>query len=80
LDNGAANRQAHAHAVLLGCEEGFEDRVRIFQSYPGVPYFHEDGIVRFLSGANEQSFGVIGHRIHGLDPVQEQVEYQLLQF
>ena len=73
LDNRAANRQPHAHAVLLGGEESVEDCVRIFQSHSGILYLHQDLIVTLPFGTNEDPLRVIGRCIHRFDPIQQQV-------
>src|ERR1700690_1253894 len=38
LDDGAANREAHAHSVLLRCKEGLEGSFGMLESGSAIPY------------------------------------------
>ncbi len=75
----AADRQTHAHAILFGRDEGFEDFVRILQADAAIPNLDEDGFQTVAFRADEEYFGTVKDRIHRLEPVEQQVEYQLLQ-
>src|ERR1035438_6108799 len=52
-ESDRTNRQPHSHAVLLRCEECVEDCLRIFQSYPGILYLDQNGIVTLPLGTNQ---------------------------
>ena len=79
IDDGAANRQPHAHSVFFRRKESFEDSVWILQAGAGIPHLDQDGFRAGLFRTNEEFPGTVHDRVHGLDRVEKQVENQLLQ-
>src|ERR1035438_6327640 len=79
LDDGAANRQAHAHSVLFRCKEGFEGSFRILESGSVIPYLNDSGIGALPCRPDKDCLGVVRYLIHCLDSIEDQVENYLLQ-
>jgi len=79
IDDGTANGQPHAHTVFFRRKESFEDSLWILQASAGIPHLDQDRFRAGLFGTNEEFFGTVHNRVHGLYPVEKQVENQLLQ-
>jgi hypothetical protein len=79
IDDGAANRQPHAHAGFLGGEESFKNLFRILHPYAAIPYFDQNGFWTVSFRTDEECPGTINDRVHRLGPIQKQVEKKLLQ-
>src|SRR4051812_8321197 len=79
LDDRAADRQTHTHAVWFGGEHGLEDPLDIFlaDSSSGVLDRDRDRAVTKL-GAYAQKPALCGD-CHRLDRVRDQIQQQLLQ-
>src|SRR5262245_28879210 len=77
LDNGAADRQADAHAVALVGDEGLEELRHQFRRDPGAGVGHADGdhIVIAGHGGNDEFASL--RRCHGLDGIAQQVQQNL---
>src|SRR6516164_8512347 len=78
LDNGAADRQADAHAVALVGDKGLEELRHQFlrDSRAGVGHADGDHVVVTDSGGNDELASL--RRFHGLDGVAQQVQQNLL--
>jgi hypothetical protein len=79
LDDGTTNRQPHTHSIFFGREESLEDFLGIVHTHPAILYFDQSGFLTLPFRSDEKPLRTIEDRIHRLDPVQEQVEYELLQ-
>src|ERR1700730_5574881 len=78
LYNGAGDRQAHAHAVALGGDEGLKQLRRHFRCYPAAGVRHADGdhvVVSLGRKYDELSFFRV---LHCLDGIAQQIEQDLL--
>ena len=62
IDDGAANRQSHAHAVFFRGEESFEDFVWILEAGATIPHLHQD---RFGLGRLEPMNSFLGRSTTG---------------
>jgi len=92
FDDGAADGEAHAHAALLGGEEGLEDGVEagdagavVFDGGEdvGAAAGHADGeAVRVDGERNAAGSGAVrvwvGELLHGLDAVGDEIHEYLL--
>ena len=81
LDNRAANREAHAHAVGLRRIEWFKETRQSFGAQPGAGISHPEAHrVRFrLADSDEhQLSGAVSTRTHCLDGVENEIEDDLL--
>jgi len=80
LNDRAANREAHPHAIGFGREQRIEYPIGVLRidSHPGIGYGHHDLIVLTGFGLHEQVARLLlrGHRVDG---VCDQVDEYLLQ-
>ena len=81
LDNRAADRQPHAHALRLGCIEGGEEMVETLRIQPRARISHCDQhALRFIfPRADQQLSRPLADSTHGFDGVDDQIENHLLQ-
>src|ERR1700678_3415448 len=63
FDNRTADRQAHAHSILLRSEEGFEDLVRVREPDAAIAYLDEYGFRAVPFRADMDFLGTIDDRI-----------------
>ena len=81
LDDGSANRQAHARTLGFGRKERMEDAVHVFRinSGPGV-FHHDQHAVGFADHRFQpQRPGAIGDCIHCFNSIRDQIGDNLLQ-
>ena len=81
LDNGAADRQADAHAVTFRCKESVKELVHALGVDPhaGIPNAHTDAIAVLPFCSDQQLPRPIVHVTHGVRGVAKQVEDDLLE-
>lgn len=80
LDDRAAYRQAHAHAIRLRCEEGVEQLTDVLRADAdaGIVDLNQYLIEIVLPRTDQKLAGSIVDRGHGLNSVYEQVQDHLL--
>ncbi len=81
FDNGTANRQPHAHAVLLSGKEGIEQSIHLLgpDAYPGVPDCHQNLVCSVGSRPDPELAGIRRNSRHRLDAVHNKVDEDLLE-
>jgi hypothetical protein len=79
LDDGAANRQSHPHSVVFRRKESVEDLFRIIETCAAILDFDQKGFRVPPFQTNEEFPGTVLDQFHCLDPIDKQVEKQLLQ-
>src|SRR6516162_5206917 len=80
LDDRAADREPHPHAVRFGGYERLEDRVRHLGGYPWPRIGHGDldGAVAFAAGLDDDQSPLGACRFHRVHCVPQQVQQHLL--
>src|SRR5215470_19902429 len=80
LNDRAANRQTHSHAVRFRREECVEDPCNILRRYAGPAVFNRRlYVARFQgSGLDPQESWSIGQVAHGIGSIGKEVQYDLL--
>src|SRR5579875_1546549 len=79
FDDGAANRQSHAHALRFGCDKGLEQPLGNFGGDAGAGVDHPDfhraaGVQR----GSDLEFALLA-ALHRLDRIADQIDEDLLQ-
>jgi hypothetical protein len=80
-DDRTADRQPHAHTVLLRREEGLEQPVGVLGRDPDTTILHcyKYLVCVVLVRSDQQFARPIRDRLHRLDPIDYQIDYHLLQ-
>src|SRR5262245_53932079 len=78
LDNGAADRQADAHAVALVGDKGLEELRHQFRRDPGPRVGHTDGDHGVVAGCGGNDELASLRRRHRLDRIAQQIQQNLL--
>src|SRR5207244_5970593 len=80
VDNSAADGKTHTHPILFCREEWFENPFQVLgvDPRPRVPNFDHNVPMIYPAGSDEQVFPPSGSLLHGIDPVQNQIQDYLL--